>query len=186
MLDGNGEQHQEGESDGEHTFHGKRWIIAGSIIGVISIPSSQIHRDRSLRVTSRNPFRGPGQKRKDHPRHSSARLSLYRVLSLSFLSCCSPQIHQFHRILLNRYRPQSPNHLDSLPKPRFQLAILLSPALGSPEPSLIGKTLQHPYIHPSAFFPPAYPAFAPPFHKVTTYLLHSKLDSSKKFNPRST
>lgn len=29
---------------------------------------------------------------------------------------------------------------------------LLSPALGSPQPSLIGKTLQQPYIHPSAFF----------------------------------
>lgn len=98
----------------------------------------------------------------------------------ALLSCCSPQIHQFSQKFSQPIPPTTPEPklpFGSLTKTALPIGHSLSPALGSPQPSLIGQTLQHPYILPSAFFPPAtdYPALAPPFHKISVF--HSKLVS---------
>jgi len=143
--------------------HGDGWIIARSMSKLYS--PSQIHRDRSSLVTSRHPFRGLGQKRKDHP-HTFFRAAVSCALSFFFYHAPRHKSTNFTEF----YPTDTAHNPRIIGIPYQNLASnWLSPALGSPQPSLIGKTLQHPYIHPSAFFPAAthYPALAPPFHKVS-------------------
>jgi hypothetical protein len=115
--------------------------------------------------------------------YPSARL--YLVLSLSFFIMLLPhKSTNFTEFLPNRYRPQPPNHCQNL------ASNWPSPALGSPQPSpsLIGKTLQHPYIHHPYIHLPLFSCGYALSHPHPTfpqgqYLLNSKLDSSKNSCP---
>jgi len=145
------------------------------VIFPISDPSRSIF---TCHVTPSVPRTRP--KKEGPPAHILPRRCVLCSLFL-FLSCSSPQIHQFHRILSNRYRPQPPNHWDPLPKPRFQLA---KPRSRIPTAFPDWKNLTTSLHTSFRFFSCGYALSRPrPTLPQGQSLLNSKLDSSKNSCP---
>lgn len=127
--------------------HGDGWIIARSMSKLYSSISDPSRSIFTCHVTPSVPRTRP--KKEGPPAHILPR----GCILCSLFSCCSPQIHQFHRIFTQSIPPTIPEPLRSLTKPSLPIGHSSKPRSRIPTAFPDWKNLTTPLHTPSLHTP---------------------------------